>query len=161
VVLLNEHFPTAHHLIVGDGIPEYVDFIKSEAMRMGLGDRVHFLGFQPDVPSLLLRIDVLVSTSHRESFGRTLIEAMAAGKPVVATRSGGPEEIVVEGECGYLVDVGNIEAIANRMARILGNPSLALALGNAGRQRAVERFDLAYTTQEIVRIVEEALSGQG
>lgn len=160
LALLWNAFPGAHHLIIGKGNPAYERYLQDTATRIGLSGRIHFLGYRNDVRLLLPRINVLVSASSRESFGRTLIEAMAAGVPVVSTRSGGPDEIVVDGECGFLVDVGDVAALAERMARILGNQPLAQTLGAAGRRRAIERFDLNRTTGEIVRLIEEALSGR-
>lgn len=160
VVKLQELFPDTHHLVIGDGRPAYRQSLQETARRLGLDRQVHFLGYRDDVRRLMPRIGVLVSASARETFGRTLIEAMAAGVPVVATRSGGPEEIVVDGECGFLVDVGDVADLAERIGRILGDRALAQALGAAGRRRAREHFDLARTTQAIASIVEEALSGR-
>ncbi|MEZ5617030.1 MAG: glycosyltransferase family 4 protein [Rhodocyclaceae bacterium] len=160
LALLRNVFPQAHHLIIGKGKPAYEKFLQDAATRLGLSGQIHFLGYRDDIHLLLPRISVLVSASSRESFGRTLIEAMAAGVPVVSTRSGGPDEIVVDGECGFLVDVGDVAALAERMARILGNQLLAQTFGAAGRRRAIERFDLNQTTGEIVRLIEEALSGR-
>lgn len=158
--MLRARVPDAHHLVVGAGRPAHARALQETARRLGLEGRVHLLGNRDDVPRLMARVGVLVSASARESFGRSLIEAMAAGVPVVATRSGGPEEIVSEGESGYLVGVGDVDALAERMARILGDPALGRALGEAGRRRAAAHFDLARSAREIAGIVEEALSAR-
>lgn len=158
VVKLQARFPDVHHLVIGDGRPAYARFLRDSVQRLGLEGRVHFLGYRDDVRRLMPRITVLVSASARETFGRTLIEAMAAGIPIVATRSGGPEEIVVDGECGFLVDVGDVAELAERIGRILGDRALAQALGTAGQRRARQHYNLAQTTQAIINIVEDAAS---
>lgn len=155
---LQQSFPLAHHMVVGQGSAALENSLRQQTSQLGLSAQVHFLGYRDDVRSLLARVCVLVSASARESFGRTLIEAMAAGVPIVATRSGGPEEIVVDGECGYLVEVGDVDALAERIGRLLGDRTLGQTLGTAGRQRARKLFDLEQSGAEIVGIVEEALS---
>lgn len=158
LALLQQSFPEAHHLVVGRGPSAHEYRLQLAVARLGLSGQVHFLGYRDDVRSLLTRVSVLVSASARESFGRTLIEAMAAGVPVVATRSGGPEEIIVDGECGYLVEVGDVAALAERIRRLLGDRTLAQTIGTAGRRRASEHFDLERSGTQIVGIIEEALS---
>lgn len=86
-------------------------------------------------------MDVLVVASLGESFGRTTIEAMAAGKPVVATRVGAAPEIVVDGETGFLVPLHDSETMADRIARILSNPEMAKRMGDTGRKRVEEIFE--------------------
>jgi starch synthase len=78
---------------------------------------------------------MLVHPAHSEGLGIVLMEAMAAGKPIVATRSGGPEEVVVEGETGLLVPPGEPRLLANAMDTLLSDPSTATAMGRAGRAR--------------------------
>ncbi len=159
VQLLQASIPAAHHLVIGEGTPEYSAHLRREVFRMGLEGCVHFLGYRPDARTLLSRCTVLVSASRRESFGRTLIEAMAAGIPVIATRSGGPEEIVIDGETGFLVNVGDVASISARMRELLVDRELAAALGNAGRRRAIADFSLEQATRRIVEVMNEALSG--
>ncbi len=138
VVLLQQDHPDAHHLVIGAGQPEYLSRLQAEVDRLGLAERVHFLGYRRDARALMAGVDILVSAAVQEPFGRSLIEAMAAGVPVVATRSGGPEEIVDDGVSGYLVDVGDVVAMAGKIAHLLGDSEHALALGLAGRQRVLD-----------------------
>ena len=139
---LRDSHPSLHHLVIGHGHGSYLSRIEQEIAKHGLAGRVHLLGYRDDLPALLSRIDVLVSTAVHEPFGRTLIEAMAAGKPVVATRSGGPQEIISDGECGFLVDVGDAAAVAERLARLLDDAGLYAMMSQAARDRVLQHFEL-------------------
>jgi glycosyltransferase involved in cell wall biosynthesis len=132
--------PAAAYLIVGDVV---TDAANRPALRdrLDLGARVHFLGERADVPRILAGLDVLVHTAIDEPFGRVLIEAMAAGKPVVATRGGGVSEIVEDGVTGYLVAPRDAAAVADRVA-LLADRRRRSAMGRAGRQRALTHFSL-------------------
>jgi glycosyltransferase involved in cell wall biosynthesis len=157
VARLQRDHPDAHHLVIGDGQPEYVRLLRAEAARLGLGGHVHFLGHRSDVRELLAGVDVVVSAASLEPFGRTLVEAMAQGVAVVATRSGGPEEIIEDGKSGYLVDVGDAEALADRMARLLDDRMHARAIGMAGRQRVQSHFSLDVAVARITGVFSEVL----
>jgi len=158
VARLGDGFDDVHHLIIGSGPAGQLAKLRTLAARLGIRERVHFLGFRDDAPALLGRLAVLVSASRRETFGRTLVEALAQGVPVVATRSGGPEEIVEDGKSGFLVDVGDAEAIADRMARLLSEPALAASLGAAGRRRAHEHFDVQRMAASVQQVFDEAMA---
>lgn len=153
---LRDSHPHLHHLIIGTGPADYVRLVEAEIARHALNERVHLLGYRNDMTSLLSRIDVLISCATNEPFGRTLIEAMAAGKPVIATRSGGPEEIVEDGKTGYLVEVGDHAAIATKLAIILGDDELRGAMGEAGRRHAEELFDLRRSVSRLESIFDAA-----
>ncbi|MDD5365098.1 MAG: glycosyltransferase [Gallionellaceae bacterium] len=154
---LRDLHPDLHHLVIGQGHMGYRLLIEQEIARLGLRDRVHLLGYRDDVPTLLSRIDVMVSTSIHEPFGRTLIEAMAAGKPVVATRSGGPEEIIVDGECGFLVEIGDDVAIAEVISRLLDDKALYEAMSQSARERVFANFDLQSSVSKIERTFDGVL----
>lgn len=158
VARLGDGFNDVHHLVVGSGPTGQLAKLRALAVRLGIGERVHFLGFRNDAPALLGRLAVLVSASQRETFGRTLVEAMAQGVPVVATRSGGPAEIVEDGISGFLVDVGDADAIADRMARLLSVPALAASFGAAGRRRAQEHFDVRRMAASVQQVFDEAMA---
>lgn len=115
--------------------------MKQFANDLGLGDTVIWAGFREDVPVVMNAFDVFALTSKHEGFGLVLVEAMAAGKPVVATRAGAIPEVVVDGETGYLAQIGDSTALSAAFARLL-DPALRKRLGEAGRQRATERFSL-------------------
>jgi GT2 family glycosyltransferase/glycosyltransferase involved in cell wall biosynthesis len=114
----------------------YRDALVREAAALGVGPRVHRLGFRPDFAQLLDAADVLVVPSRSESFGLSIAEAMARGVPVVSTRCGGPEELVEDGASGLLVGVGDADAMAEALARVLGPGDLAQRLAGRGRERA-------------------------
>jgi glycosyltransferase involved in cell wall biosynthesis len=155
--LSNSH-PELHHLIIGQGQGSYRALIEKEIARYELKERVHILGYRNDFPKLLTRIDILLSTSLHESFGRTLVEAMASGKPVIATRSGGPEEIIVDGKCGFLVNVGDDAAIAERVSRLLDETGLYERMSRAARERVLKNFDLMANVNKVEQIFDEALA---
>jgi glycosyltransferase involved in cell wall biosynthesis len=108
-----------------------------------LGDRLLLLGYRPDVARLLAAADLFTLPSHREGMPRSIIEAMAVGLPVVATRIRGSRELVAEGETGLLVPVADAGALAAGLARLAGNAGLRTAMGAAGRARAEARHDEA------------------
>ena len=90
--------------------------------------------------------------SNSESFSLTCLEASAHGLAVIATRCGGPEEIIEDGVTGFLVPVGDIEAMAARMADVLCNPEMAAAMGEAGRQMVGQRFSIAQFHAQLLEI---------
>lgn len=143
-------------LAVGGGHHEYVKMIKSRVEQLGINDCFHFLDWRSDIPDILRASDVLVVASDQEPFGRTVVEAMATGLPVVATRSGGPEEIIVDGETGLLVPLHDPRAMADAVGAVVRDPDLARRMGQAGRRRAQAFFGLdayANAAQNVLRQV--------
>jgi glycosyltransferase involved in cell wall biosynthesis len=128
-----------------------------KARRLGIGERVRFVGFLPSIRETLADLDVVVHPSFNENLSLSCIEAMAAGKPVVAVRCGGPEEVVVEGETGFLVPGGDVETMAARIVALLADPGLRARMGERGRLLARERFDASRTTREFERLYERLL----
>lgn len=124
-----------------DGHDRYAQDVADAIERLGLRDRVIRTGFRDDMPVVMRGLDVLVhASSEPEPFGRTLIEAMASGRPVVATAAGGAREVVVEGETGYLVPPRDAGALAENVLRLADDQALREKLGRAGRERAEARF---------------------
>ncbi len=111
------------------------------AEKLDVADDVRMAGEEPDVARHLRGAALLLSTSEFEGFGMSVLEAMACGVPVVATDSGGVREVVNE-SCASLAGVGDVEELAAAMLRILEDPALGRRMGEAGRRRAEERFDL-------------------
>lgn len=143
--LIARRLPAARFLVVGGAVLRHDDYgeeVSRVIQEHGLQQHVILTGFRDDVPRLISALDVLVSSSPQESCGLVLMEAAACGRPVVATRSGGSEEIVVDGETGLLVPVGDPPAMAGAIVTLLSDPTRAEALGQAARQRAENRFDL-------------------
>lgn len=127
-------------LFVGDG-PDRAA-VEQELRHGGLDDAVSITGERADVPELLAGADVFVLSSLSECMPISVLEAMAAGLPVVASAVGGVPEVVVEGETGALVPPGDPEALAAALAPLIADPGLRERIGAAGRVRALEHFDL-------------------
>ena len=132
----------------------YEAVLRAEAERLGVGDRVVFAGHRDDVPALLAGCDVFCLPSSMEGLPLVVLEAMARGKPVVATAVGGTPELVVEGETGLLVPPGDPEALARALGRVLQDRDLAARLGGAGRERAVAEFSLRSMTDRVLQLYE-------
>jgi len=127
-------------LIGGDGSQRGA--LASKARALGLDERVNFLGFVSKPEDFLARIDIFVMPSLFEGLGVAALEAMAAGKPVVATRVGGLAESVLDGRTGILVAPRDSSGLADAIARLAGDPPLAQRMGFQGRQRVLEKFTL-------------------
>jgi glycosyltransferase involved in cell wall biosynthesis len=112
---------------------------------------VRLLGFQPDVLSIVRAGNVFVLPSAAEPFGLALVEAMALGRPVIATRAGGPIEIVVEDESGLLVPPGDAAALGSVLIRLLREPGLAAKLSSGARAR----FEAHFTAPKMAAAMEE------
>ena len=104
---------------------------------------------------ILSLLDVFVLPSHSEGLSMALLEAMAAGKPAVATRVGGNPEVVVEGETGFLVDPESPESIAERVVRLLRDKAQAARMGERARRRVHENFSFSTTVEQYQRCYEQ------
>jgi sugar transferase (PEP-CTERM/EpsH1 system associated) len=146
--------PDAHLTLVGDG-PERASLEARRAL-LGLDHAVTFAGARADVAPLLAAFDVFALASRSEGMSLTLLEAAAAGLPVVATRVGGNAEVVVAGETGLLVPPGEPGALASALAAVAANPHRA-ALGAAGRARVEHRFGVARMARAYAELYTEVL----
>jgi len=137
--LVSNDLPDIRFLIAGDG-PERRK-LEQLAQDLGIASKVHFLGWVEDVPQFLASLDVVaLSSSYGETFPVAILEAMAAGKPVVATNVGSLKEMVVDGETGLLVAPKQPEKLAQALLRVLTEPSLSTRMGEAGRRRVEQNF---------------------
>jgi glycosyltransferase involved in cell wall biosynthesis len=132
--------------------------LEREAEQAGVRDRVEILGFHDDVPALLAELDVVALPSWTEGLPMVLLEAMAAGRPVVATPVGGTPELVVDGETGLLVPPRDPPALAAALRRVLADRDLAARLGEAGRRRVSERFTLQQMTGRMLELYDEIVA---
>ncbi len=151
--ILKQTLPNIRYLLTGIGYPDYLSRLQKHIAARGLQDSVIFLGWVDDHPTLLANVDLLVSAAHQESFGLTIVEAMASGTPVVATASGGPQEIIVDRVHGRLVPVDNPEALADAILGTLSDPVLMSSYVDAGLTRARS----AFTLQQYVSAIEHVL----
>jgi glycosyltransferase involved in cell wall biosynthesis len=146
-----------------DGDPGYEEELRRRASGLGLGERVVFTGHRDDVADVLEAIDVVVHASvEREPFGMVIAEAMAARKPVVASRDAGPMEIVADDVSGILVRPGDAEEIGTAVLMLLGDPALARRMGEAGRAIVEEKFTVerhVELTEQVYREVLCTVSG--
>jgi glycosyltransferase involved in cell wall biosynthesis len=150
VVTVAQQFPTARFLVVGSSYfdPSYKPSLEKLAMDLGLQNRVTFMGERNDVPAILQEATVSVLPSLSEGFSNALLEAMAAGLPVIATNVGGNPEIVQDGETGFLVPARDPKALSDAMSRVLASPELGVHLGQAGYERVSRNFSLASTVRQ-------------
>lgn len=156
--------PQARFLLVGSTLPGYESYAASlerTADELGLRERVVFRLNRTDVPEHLAAMDVFVHASVRpEPFGIVVIEALAAGRPVIATAAGGVLEIIDRPEAGVLVPPGDVEALAQAMLALLGNRQRRVRLGEAGRRLAMERYDIRMVMPRIEAVFRAAAGGQ-
>jgi len=154
--------PQAKGIVVGDPVPYepgYKNLLEGLRDELGLAGGVTFRPFQRDVGAVMAALNVLVlpSTSP-EPFGRVLIEAMAAGKPVVATDAGAASEIIQDGVHGRLVPAGDDHALAAAIIDLLADRHLAVRMGQAGRVRVRERFDVLQYVSAVQSVYERLLA---
>lgn len=132
-------------LLVGSG--ELHDEIAADVERRGLQGQVILTGQRADVPRLLAALDVLVMPSRWEGLPITLLEAMAMGKPVVATKVGGIPDVVTDGQEGLLVPAGDVESLTNALRRMLTDAGLRQRCGESARATLLARYDVRRTAQ--------------
>lgn len=150
---------TYRALVVGGG-PE-LQAAKEERRRLGLGEVVCIAGERDDVPAILASSHVFVLSSRSEALPVSILEAMAAGLPVVASRVGGVPELVVDGETGLLVPAGNPRALAAALESLVDDPVLRARLGAAGRARVEEQFRLDSSLEAHLDLYRRALAARG
>src|SRR5207302_5261151 len=143
-------------LIVGDG--ELREQLQCSPQAEGLGDRLIWAGFRRDMPDVYFASDVVVQTSDNEGTPVALIEAQAAGVPVVGTAVGGVPSIVVPGETGCLAPAEDEAALAGTIRSLLTEPATAAALAARGRERALASYTLERLVTEIEGLYDEVLA---
>jgi glycosyltransferase involved in cell wall biosynthesis len=153
LALLKPSYPGLRCLLTGDG-PRRQD-LEELTRRLGLEEHVVFLGWQGNVASLLDQVDLFVLSSTSEGQSNAILEAMAAGLPVVATDVGGNPDTVESGETGLLAPPGSPERLAEALGELLADPARAHALGVNGRAR-VERL---FSARTMARRLEDLYGG--
>jgi glycosyltransferase involved in cell wall biosynthesis len=153
---IKRKYPEVKILLIGEG--PLRPGLENLTRRLGLEEDVLFLGSRQDIPQLLALMDVAVLPSLEEGFPNAVLEAMAAAKPVVATRVGGVPEAVVHGETGLLVPPRDPEALADAILELLGDPQRAREMGRTGRARVVKEFGLDRMIREMARLYEDLIA---
>jgi len=159
---VRDELPAAKGIIVGDAPPEQPKFreeLLALSDKLGLSESLIFSPFRMDVPTIMSSLDVLVlASTSPEPFGRVLIEAMAAGKPVVVTDAGAAREIISDGVQGILVAPGDAEAMARAIIYLLTHRDAALLMGQRGQDRVRERFGMQQYVDSVQSVYRELLS---
>jgi len=156
--------PNAKALIVGAPDPTlssqtHYQRVQQLVTDLGLSDAVIFAGFRADIPRILAASDIVVhSSSEPEPFGRVIVEAMAAGRPTIATSAGGVLDIIEDQVTGLLVPPKDATALAQAIQKLLGNEEHARIIGQRARQRARERFSVEQHVTAVQRIYQQILS---
>jgi glycosyltransferase involved in cell wall biosynthesis len=135
--------------------------LEGLAARLQLQDRIFFLGARQDIPELLAWFDIFVLPSDWEGFPNVILEAMAMGRPVVATDVGGVAELVLRGKTGLLLDADEPSLLAEAIKKLIDNPNLAQQMGEAGRRRAEEKFSLGRMVEQTTGLYQDLLPGKG
>lgn len=150
VALVAQRFPDVRFLIIGGSYfdPAYQPRLETLSQDLKLTDRVTFTGERNDISGVLKEIDLAVLPSLSEGLSNALIEAMAAGLPVVATNVGGNPEIVQDGKTGFLVPPRDEGALSSAMIRFLESPEMRHRFGEAGYERVATQFSLTSTVQK-------------
>src|SRR5258708_7970832 len=163
-VILRNRFPDARFLIVGETSPnerDYATVLTRMADRLGVADRVVFAGLRTDVPELLASATVSVMPSLNEALSNVLLESMAAGVPVVATRVGGTPEAIEDGVNGLLVPPAEPSPLPHAVDQVLTDPTLAARLGQAGRHMVAERFSMERMVRATEQLYDSLLEKRG
>jgi glycosyltransferase involved in cell wall biosynthesis len=135
--------------MVGDG--DLRAAVERAVADAGLNGTVHLLGLRRDVPELLRAFDVLALPSHWEGLPRVFPQAMAAALPIVATKVDGAPDAIVEGQTGWMVEVGDVESFADRLIALARDPSGARAMGARARER-VEEFSARRMIEQVEQL---------
>lgn len=141
--------------IVGDGALRAT--LEAQAVSLGVAERVRFTGFRRDVLALMRQFEVFVFPSSLEGLGTAILDAMALGKPVVATRAGGIPEAVQEGVTGFLVPPCHPEALAAAVLQLLHDPEQGRAFGEAGRKRVEQGFTAERMATQTLHVYQQVV----
>jgi glycosyltransferase involved in cell wall biosynthesis len=146
-------YPEVHFVLAGDpfsGYESLLEDLKQAIVQKGLSNQVHYLGFRKDIPELMASLDLFVLPSNLpDSFPTVILEAMAAGKPIIATDSGGASEMIAEGRTGFVIPIGDVTAGVATLEKLLSNTSLRQEMGRAGQVRVQEVFSLSTFQQKL------------
>jgi glycosyltransferase involved in cell wall biosynthesis len=146
-------------LVIGDG--ERRAELEQLVRQQGLSQHVHFLGWRSDLTHVFADLDVVTLASRNEGSPVSLIEAMAAARPVVATAVGGVPEVVLHGQTGLTVPSGDARALANGLIKVLNDPELAKQFGQAGRRHVYPRYDASRLVDDVRNLYVRELASRG
>jgi glycosyltransferase involved in cell wall biosynthesis len=156
---VRESVGEAAFLLAGEG--ELMDSLRTLATSLGIAERTFFLGRCEQVAELLSISDVCVLSSKAEGFSNSILEYMAAGRPVVATDVGGAREAIVEGDTGYLVQSGDDVTMAERIITLLTQPDRACSMGREGRRIVEKEYSCEAQLKRTEELYERLLATNG
>jgi glycosyltransferase involved in cell wall biosynthesis len=165
-ILAARQMPTAHFLLIGERYsvkPESISFdeaIDREFVAAGLSGRFHRLGYRTDIDRLLGEIDLVVHSARQEPFGRGLLEAAAAGCPIIATAVGGTEEMLTHEQSALLVPADASEALASAMVRLYGDAALRKRLAAAAKSRVTSHFPIEKAARNLADLWRRAIANE-
>jgi glycosyltransferase involved in cell wall biosynthesis len=155
--------PNAHFLLIGERHSTktetalYDEAISFEFAMAGLKDRFHRLGYRTDIESLLTQIDLVVHSARQEPFGRVLLEAAAAERPIIATSVGGTSEMLTHGESAILVAPNEPQPLADAMVLLRGDTGLGSRLAAVARERVLTRFSIEQSARSLAEVWRKAM----
>lgn len=155
---VHDRVPTVQGLLVGDG--PLRNAVEHEIADLSLTGVIHLAGYRTDADSLLAAADVACLSSREEGMGSVLLDALAFGLPIAATRAGGIPEVIVDGECGVLADVGDPAALGGAISRLLRDNELAARL-RVGAQRRANEFSVERMTDRTFEVYERVVNRAG
>lgn len=156
---IKKEMPHAKLVIVGEGYLQ--DHLQNLAREYNLQDSIIFTGFLMDVSEIIAAFDVSVLPSFFEGMGRVLLESMAMGKPIVASRVGGIPDLVEDRRNGFLTTPGDINEVANAILQVLKNKALADHMGEAGRKKVTDQFSATTMVNAIEKVYLKCLKDKG
>jgi glycosyltransferase involved in cell wall biosynthesis len=154
---VSDFMPDTRFMAIGDFDKNIGPRMRQLVQQMSLQDRFFFLGFRDDVPEILRDLDIFVLSSVSEGFSLATVEAMAASKPVIVTRSGGPEEIIEDQSTGLLVPPSDSTALAAKICELLADPERAAALARTARAKVESTFTIDQMVREHEHLYERLL----
>ncbi|MFG0268175.1 MAG: glycosyltransferase, partial [Rhodopirellula sp. JB055] len=155
-----DRYPNVRFLLVGDGILRAE--LEQQIESLGLKEHFIFTGLVPpsEVPAMIGAMDILVHASYREGLARALPQALIAGRPAISYDIDGAREVVIDDQTGYLVGAGQVDELADRMIRLVGDAELRQRMGREGQRRFTDIFRHETMTRRIRELYSELLADQ-
>jgi glycosyltransferase involved in cell wall biosynthesis len=155
--LVLDRYDNVRFMIIGDG--ELRSSLEQKARDLGIEDRVIFMGFQQNLEKIYAGLDIVTLSSYNEGLPVALIEAMAAGKPVISTEVGGVVDLILDGDNGLLVPTNDSKALAEATLYLLEHPKRRKTMGEAGRKKVFPYFDKKRLVEDIDNLYDNLLTG--
>lgn len=151
MALLKNEIPNIKYCVIGKG--EDVERLKKLADDLSVSEYVDFLGFVDDIDAYYQHCDLFILPSKKEGFGIVYLEAMQYKKPVIAVNYGGPTDVIVDGETGFLCEYDDVQCLAEKIKTLHDDQPLSAKLGQSGYERLMERFTFEHFTQNLFTVV--------